>query len=267
MMKRLAAMQLWPLFWTRAHTPISTARSRSAEGMTMNGSAPPSSSTVFLMALPAIAATERPAPSLPVKVAAATRSSSRIACDAVPADEQGLEDALGKAGPTSRLLDVERGLGHVGGVLQQSDVADHEGRGREPDDLPEREVPGHDGQHRADRLVLDVRALLGGRARDRLVGEHRGGVLCVVAQHAHTLGHLVAGLDDRLSHLEGHHLGDGDLVAFITSAMARTSSAARRSSSGGRTKGAVGKGEPPFDLRLVVGLEGLQSFARRRVHR
>jgi len=47
-MKRFAAMQLWPLFWTRAHTPISIARSMSAEGITMKGSAPPSSSTRLL---------------------------------------------------------------------------------------------------------------------------------------------------------------------------------------------------------------------------
>ena len=73
--KRLAAMQLCPLFWLRAVTATSAAVSRSAEGMTMNGSLPPSSSTVFFSASPAIAATDWPAGALPVSVAAATRSS------------------------------------------------------------------------------------------------------------------------------------------------------------------------------------------------
>ena len=43
--------------------------------MTMNGSLPPSSSTVCFSASPAIAATDWPAGALPVSVAAATRSS------------------------------------------------------------------------------------------------------------------------------------------------------------------------------------------------
>ena len=43
--------------------------------MTMNGSLPPSSSTVFLSTSPAIAATDCPAGALPVRVAATTRSS------------------------------------------------------------------------------------------------------------------------------------------------------------------------------------------------
>ena len=44
----------------------------------MKGSLPPSSSTVFLPTAPACAATARPAPTLPVRVTAATRGSSMI---------------------------------------------------------------------------------------------------------------------------------------------------------------------------------------------
>ena len=55
-MNRLAAMQDWPVFCTRASTPTGMARSRSAEGSTMNGSLPPSSSTTFLPTAPACAA-------------------------------------------------------------------------------------------------------------------------------------------------------------------------------------------------------------------
>ena len=76
MRKRLAAMQDWPLLTTRARTAVLTAASRSALGITMNGSLPPSSSTVFLRCLPAWAATCLPAGSLPVRVTALTRSSA-----------------------------------------------------------------------------------------------------------------------------------------------------------------------------------------------
>ena len=75
---RLPQMQDWPLFCTRAVTACFTAASRSAEGMTMKGSEPPSSSTTFLSARPACSATARPAPSLPVRVTAATRSSAMM---------------------------------------------------------------------------------------------------------------------------------------------------------------------------------------------
>src|ERR1035441_10953532 len=52
-MKRLAAMQDWPLFRQRATAPTWAAACRSADGMTMNGSLPPSSSTTFLISSPA----------------------------------------------------------------------------------------------------------------------------------------------------------------------------------------------------------------------
>ena len=97
-MKRLAAMHDWPLLTMRAFTAVSTARGRSALGSTMNGSLPPSSSTVFLRCLPAAPRRRCPAPSLPVSVTAATRGSAMIAADPLGADQQRLEHALGRAG-------------------------------------------------------------------------------------------------------------------------------------------------------------------------
>ena len=69
-------MQDWPLLIVRALTAVRTAASRSALGITTNGSLPPSSSTLFLMTLPAALATWLPALVLPVSVTAATRGSS-----------------------------------------------------------------------------------------------------------------------------------------------------------------------------------------------
>ena len=56
-MNRLAAMHDWPCSAPAPATPTDTARSRSAEGSTMNGSLPPSSRTIFLPTAPACAAT------------------------------------------------------------------------------------------------------------------------------------------------------------------------------------------------------------------
>ena len=75
-MKRLAAMHDCPLFCTRAVTAVRTVDSMSADGRTMNGSEPPSSSTLFFSAPPAAEPTEMPARSLPVRVTAAIRGSS-----------------------------------------------------------------------------------------------------------------------------------------------------------------------------------------------
>src|SRR5437660_280532 len=47
-MKRLAAMQLWPLLTRRASAAVHAAAVRSASARTMKGSLPPSSSTVLL---------------------------------------------------------------------------------------------------------------------------------------------------------------------------------------------------------------------------
>ena len=78
-MNRLALTHDWPLFRVRECTAFATAVSRSADGITMNASLPPSSSTLGLMVRPAVAPTARPAASLPVSVTARTRGSSMMA--------------------------------------------------------------------------------------------------------------------------------------------------------------------------------------------
>ena len=79
--KRFAAMQVWPALPKRDPTATFTAASRSASASTTNGSLPPSSSTHFFRFAPAVAATDRPARSLPVSVTALTRGSA-ITCAA-----------------------------------------------------------------------------------------------------------------------------------------------------------------------------------------
>ena len=96
--------------------------------MTMNGSLPPSSSTVFLRCLPAIDATLRPAPSLPVSVAAATRGSASTPATASLPTSSVWNTPSGRAGAAHERLQLQRALRHVGRVLQQPDVAGHERR-------------------------------------------------------------------------------------------------------------------------------------------
>ena len=122
-------------------------------------------------------------------------------------DEQGLEDAAGKAGAAHQGFNREGTLRDVGGVLEQADVAGHERGSEEAEDLPEGEVPGHDGEDDAEGVVADVAlGVLGG---DAFGGEDAGGVVGVVAADGGALGDLGAGGDEGLAHLGGH--GDGEL--------------------------------------------------------
>ena len=126
----------------------------------MKGSLPPSSSTVGLISSPAMAATDWPAGSLPVSVAAVTRGRAGSARRRTRDDEQRLEHAAREAARAEHVGQIQRRLRHVGGVLEQADVARHQrGRG-EPDGLPQREVPRHHGQHHPERLVAGVRGVL-----------------------------------------------------------------------------------------------------------
>ena len=67
-------------------------------------------------------------------------------------------------------------------MLEQADVAGHQ-RGREKtEDLPEGEVPGHDGEHDAERVPANEGVV--GSDVDGLGREDAGGVVGVVAAGA-----------------------------------------------------------------------------------
>ena len=122
-------------------------------------------------------------------------------------DEEGLEDAAGEAGAAHEGFNRQGALRDVGGVLEQADVAGHERGGEEAEDLPEGEVPGHDGEDDAEGVVADVGlGVLGG---DAFGGEDAGGVVGVVAADVGALGDFGAGGDEGLAHLGGH--GGGEL--------------------------------------------------------
>ena len=126
-------------------------------GRTMNGSLPPSSRTDFFTSSPAMEATDEPAGPEPVRVTATTRSSRMTASTFFEPMSRVWKAPSGKPARRNSSWKYDRGLGDVGGVLEQPDVAGHQGRRGEAHDLPQREVPGHDGQDRPERLVAGVR--------------------------------------------------------------------------------------------------------------
>ncbi len=170
----------------------------------MNGSLPPSSSTLFLSARPARLATSRPARSLPVRVTALTRSSARIGGHLIDLDQERLEHAVGAAGVLEHRLDRQTALRHVRRVFEEHHVSRQQRRRCEPEHLPERKVPGHDGEHGAERLVADVAARGIGRDVDHFVGQERRAVRRVVPAAARGFQDLVAGGSHELAHLERH---------------------------------------------------------------
>ncbi len=121
-------------------------------------------------------------------------------------DQQRGEQPLRCAGTGQDALHGQGAAGGVRGVLEQCRVAGHERRSREPQHLPQREVPRHDGEHHADRLVADPAAV--GRGGHRLVGEEVGRVLGVVVARGRALLHLGAGLGQGLAHLAGDQQGE-----------------------------------------------------------
>src|SRR5205085_4815257 len=83
--------------------------------------------------------------------------------------EDGAKKALWESGVADDLFDRQRALWNVRRVLEETRVTRHECRRREPNDLPERKVPGHDRENDAQGLKGDetpscIRA-------DLLVGE------------------------------------------------------------------------------------------------
>ena len=141
-------------------------------------------------------------------LAGALRTRERHGCDSVIGDhrrqrvvreEEVGEDTHGEAGPQEEVLEELPRARNVVRVLQDAHVAGHETGGDEANRLPERVVPGHDGEHRPERLVADTAR---GRGRgDRLLAQERLGVLGEVPHRRRALEDFRLGRRERLSHL------------------------------------------------------------------
>jgi hypothetical protein len=97
-------------------------------------------------------------------------------------------------------------------VFEEAHVSGHErGRG-EAEDLPEGKIPGHYGEHDAERLIAYETA--GGVRRDILIGEKARGLFGVEAADPRALFRLLHGRGQRLSHLNGHQSREAVLIGL-----------------------------------------------------
>ncbi len=131
--------------------------------------------------------------------------------DGVDLHEEVRQHARGKSRALEEVLEELRTGRDVGRVLEEHHVAGHDRRDAEAHDLPEGEVPGHDGQDRPEGVEADPAAASAGL--DRLGGEEARGVLREVAHRQGALGRLALSGREGLAHLAREHLADhGDLA-------------------------------------------------------
>ena len=143
------------------------------------------------------------------------RGHSRIVEDAIDlrrANEKSLEHASRETGAEEDVFDFQSALRDIGGVFQQADVAGHQAGSDETEDLPEREVPGHDGENDAERLVTDE--ALGSGGRNDFVGDKFCGVLGVITAAQGALFGFGDGGAESFAHFEGHEAADWFLFGF-----------------------------------------------------
>ncbi len=112
--------------------------------------------------------------------------------------------------PEKNFLQREAALRDIRGMLEEPDIACHQHRRGEPDHLPERKIPRHDGEHGTDGFVADMAMAIG--IGDRFIGEEAGGVLRVVATGGRAFGGFRTPLHERLPHLERHQVTEPVLL-------------------------------------------------------
>ena len=151
-------------------------------------------------------------------------------------------------------------------MFQQTDVPSHERGRRKSEDLPERKIPRHDSEDRAERLVVNIAA---GRVRlCRLVFKEPLCIIGIKPTAARTFLNLFQGRTEQLSHFECDDFGEP--VLFQQQQLSR----------GRHEFGALAKGSSPIfpgrvlgalqaflDFGIVERRKFLQLFAGRRIDR
>ena len=150
-------------------------------------------------------------------------------------------------------------------MLHDRGVPGHERRRGEPDDLPEREVPRHDGEDHPERLERDDAPA--GVRLDRLVGEIPRGVLGKVLAAEGTFLDFRAGLGDGLPHLAGHErpVAIGTLAEDPRELAHRQSAFAERARAP-RSEGVVSLPDRLIYLIRSEGVEAGEDFLSRRIN-
>src|SRR5687767_2498091 len=89
-------------------------------------------------------------------------------------------------------------------MFEQTDISRHQCRRSETKDLPERKVPGHDGEHWTKRLEVNI--TLARVSLDYLICQMTFGLLRVVTANPGTLFGFADSSGEGLSHFRRHHL-------------------------------------------------------------
>ena len=213
------------------------------------------------MARPATSATERPAPSDPVRVTARTRSSSitsATCCD----EMSSVWNAPGGYPARRNTSSISSAVwGTFDACFNRPTLPAMRPGAANRITCHIGKVPGHDGQYGSHGLVAHT--ALGGGGADQLVGEQALGVLGEPAQGGGALGHLALGRREGLAHLGGEDPGDVGKLSLEQLGgrrrQVRPLLERRRAVEG---EGALGRGELGLYLRSGVGLEDLLGLAR-----
>ncbi len=175
-------------------------------------------------------------------------------------DEEALKAAAGEACAAHEGLDGDGALRDAGGVFEQGSVARHKGGGEEAEDLPEGEVPGHDGEEDAEGFPADI--AVGVAGGDGLGGDHAGGVVGEEAAGIGAFEDLVAGGVERLAHLVGD--GEGEVVDIVFEQggeLAHTEGAVLDGHGGVGGEGVGGEGDLLAYGFVGEGFEGAEELA------
>ena len=149
-------------------------------------------------------------------------------------------------------------------MLEQADIARHEGGRGEAEYLPEREIPGHHGEHGADRLIADEGAA--GTRVYGLVGQQAFAVLGVIAASERALGGFGARGGDGLAHFERHQAAQAVLLVFQNLGGGGEPAGARGERCAAVSMpGRIGAGNAGIDLSRSGGFEGAQGFSGRGI--
>src|SRR5579884_1790523 len=90
-------------------------------------------------------------------------------------------------------------------------IARHQCRGRETNDLPEGVVPGHQGQHNAERLERNV--ALSGTGLNVFIVEELLSIICVIVAVPGALLDFSLSLSDWFAHFQRSDLSQVGFVA------------------------------------------------------
>ena len=111
------------------------------------------------------------------------------------------EQTLGCARLVEHVFYGLRAQHHIRCMFEQTHIAGGDGRRSEAEDLPERKVPRHHGEHDTQGLIHDATAC--SITLNQFISEKRRAMFGVEATDPGTFFDLGAGLTDELPHLQG----------------------------------------------------------------